>query len=167
MFLASGLSVGGGDCRGRAGRRQAGPRFILGIWDPAGSGPMGEGTWIPGLGRSANASCLADSPGSPTCSCYLCAPAPKAQPVSFRVYFSLSGSAPYSVSKCPQDSWALLSGAPFPEPCPGCGGRRRSPCTTHQRRGSAGWATGSLSGLWAAARPSQSSWGRPGRQGSV
>lgn len=59
------------------GDRQA-QGLSLGIWDPAGSGPTGEGTWIPRLERSANAYCLADSLGSPHLFLLpLCAPAPK------------------------------------------------------------------------------------------
>lgn len=46
------------------GDRQA-HGLSLRIWGPAGSGPTGKGTWVPTLERRANASCLADSPGSP------------------------------------------------------------------------------------------------------
>lgn len=96
MFLASGLSVGGGEIAGEelGGDRQA-QGLSPGIWDPAGSGPTGEGTWYLGWKEVQMLPAWLTAQVPPTCSCYLCVPQPqKAQPLSFRVYFFLSGSVP-------------------------------------------------------------------------
>ena len=180
MFLASGLSVGGGGIAGgRAGREQAGTQGLsLEIWGPAGGGPTGKGTWVPRLERRANASCLAVSPGSPHLFLLpLCAPIPKGTTSKLQTP-PLSGLVPPTLFPSAPRSPGPLSPEPCsPVPCRRLlkGGQRRSPCTTHQRRGSArGWATQAASSAasWQQPQPSQSSrcpqaGAQPRRQGSV
>lgn len=180
MFLASGLSVGGrGDRRGKSwegtGRN---PGLIPGNMESAGDRATGEGTWVPRLERRANASCLADSPGPPPpCSCYLCVPPSPKGSISKLQTPPLSGSVPLLHFQVPPGLLGPALQNPVPQnPALGQGGgQRRSPRTTHQRRGSArGWATQAASS--AASRrqfqPSQSSrrpqaGAQPRRQGSV
>lgn len=180
MFLASGLSVGGGGIvEGELGGDRQEPRaYIPGNMESAGDRATGEGTWVPRLERRADASCLADSPGPPpTCSCYLCVPPPPKGSISKLQTPPLSGSVPLLHFQVPPGLLGPALQNPVPQnPVLGWGGgQRRSPCTTHQRRGSArGRATQAAPS--AASRrqpqPSQSSrhpqaGARPRRQGSV
>lgn len=89
------LCGGGGKSQGvlLEGDRQAWG-FSLGMGGLAGGGPTGRDLDAR-PGRRAQASCLADSSATPTCSCYLCVSAsPVAQPLSFRIYFL--------ATQCPQ-----------------------------------------------------------------
>lgn len=134
MFLASGLSVGRGEMAGGiAGRGQAGPGFSLGMWGPAGGGPMGRDLGAR-LGRRARASCLSDSPVPPLVPVTPVCPHPRwLNLLSFRIY--LATQCPQSMSKCPQDSWALLSRTLFPEPCPRLRGARGGHHVPHTKEG--------------------------------
>lgn len=155
MFLASGLSVGGrGDCRGKSrvgtGRN---PGLLPGTVGSRRRGGPTEGTQA---GGRADASCLADSLGSPDLFLFNCVPLTpkKAQPPSLRLHLLLA-QYPHPISKCPQDSWALLHRTLFSRTLPqakvGTGKGHHAPHTKEGGRPGVGGTGSLLSGLAAAA----------------
>lgn len=123
MFLASGLSVGGGGIvEGRAGRGQAGTQGLsLEIWSQQETEQQGKGPGYLGWkeGQTLPAWLTAQVPPPPHLFLLpLCATIPKRlKSLSFRLHL-LVAQSPYSISKCPQDSWALLPRTLFPRTLP-------------------------------------------------
>lgn len=155
MFLASGLSVGGrGGLQGQepGGDRQE-PRAPP--WD-CGVPQEVDQQKGPRLGGRADASCLADSLGSPDLFLFNCVPLTpkKAQPPSLRLHLLLA-QYPHPISKCPQDSWALLHRTLFSRTLPqakvGTGKGHHAPHTKEGGWPGAGGTGSLLSGLAAAA----------------
>uniref|UniRef100_A0A452UBN9 Fibrosin n=1 Tax=Ursus maritimus TaxID=29073 RepID=A0A452UBN9_URSMA len=172
-------AFGGLGSPGRAGRGQAGTQGLSqGIWSQQETEQQGKGPGYLGWkeGQMLPAWLTAQVP-PPTCSCYLCVPPSPKGSISKLQTPPLSGSVPLLHFQVPPGLLGPALQNPVPQnPALGRGGgQRRSPRTTHQRRGSArGWATQAASS--AASRrqsqPSQSSrrpqaGAQPRRQGSV
>lgn len=106
------LCGGRGNCKGKCWKGTGRPRVYsweYGVQQEVGQPGNGPGYLGRKEGHMLPTWLTAQVP--PTCSCYLCV----SHPLSFRVYFFMAQS-PHSISKCPQNSWALLSRTLLPEP---------------------------------------------------